>query len=316
MTDKSSTSKNVPPPSTQHGSSQGIPLSQPSSEQKELPKSQIQSSKFSSVATSSDKLPLSLIVCKNCSLKYKGYYCPRCGQAARTARFTARTVFTESIFSSLDLENGLLHTIKQLILRPGPAIREYIEGRRATLYIPTRFLVLVGALTTFISLRYSVFRIDQEDHIAETYTYLTSTDIGKWYQIHFKEFWEFANEYNTLINILSIPIFSIFSFLLLVKKGYNYAENLILNVYIVCMQLSLLVVFILPLEIFSGYKAGVLVVYTLLAIGYNVSCYMCIYGNKKLKSLMLSSTTTACAYACQFIVAHSIYYAMKSLGIA
>ena len=61
----------------------------------------------------------------------------------------------------------------------------------------------------------------------------------QWYQLNFEHFWFFAGEYNTLLNALSVPTFSFYSYLFFLNKNYNYTENLILNMYIVSIQLLL-----------------------------------------------------------------------------
>lgn len=256
------------------------------------------------------------LICKNCVLKYRGYYCPRCGQSARTTRITMRNFFAKSIFSSLDIEKGLPQSIKALITHPGFSIRGYIAGKRVSLYRPVRFLVLVGAVATFISLRYNIFLVEQEEAVQSSgIENLLGMNIQHWYETHFVGFWEFANEYTTLINIISIPIFSLFSYLVFIKKGYNYAENLILNVYIVCMQLLLLVAFMPALEIFSGLKPMLMALYTLLTMAYNLWCYMCFYEKMNLKGFFLSALVNVLAYVLQFITAHSLYYSVVALRI-
>ena len=256
------------------------------------------------------------LVCKNCDLAYKGYYCPRCGQSSRIDRLTIRTFFTELIFSSLDLENGLWHTIKELVKRPGDAIRSYVEGKRVTLYVPTRFLILVGALSTFISLRYDIFLLDQAETLRsdEIQSFLGSS-LSNWYLIHFSGFWTFANEYTTLINVLSIPVFSLFSFLIFIKRGYNYAENMILNIYIVCMQLLLLIVCMPILEMLPNYKSIIMSLYTFLTVVYNIWCYICFYKMMDLRGGLLSFTANALSYVLQFISAHLLYYLVHSFNI-
>ena len=259
--------------------------------------------------------PARSVVCQNCQLRYKGYYCPRCSQSARTRRFTIRTFFTESIFSSLDIENGLIHTVKELILHPGIAVRNYVEGSRVSLYVPTRFLVLVGALATFISLRYDIFLLDQAETIESAEIHTQFSGLSNWYQLHFGEFWSFANEYTTLINVISIPVFSLFSYLIFIRKGYNYAENLILNIYIVCMQLLLLIICMPILELFPHHKSSIMGLYTLLTVTYNIWCYMCFYSMHHLRGGLLSCVANALSYILQFITAHLLYYLLHELGI-
>ena len=250
-----------------------------------------------------------VLVCKNCELRYKGYYCPRCGQSARTTRFTPQNFFREFLLSSLDIEKGFIASVKKLIKYPGKAIREYIQGRRASLYNSARFLVLVGTVATFISVRYDIFMVEnQEESLDETISLLFGDNMANWYVENFIGFWEFANEYTTVINIISIPIFSLFTFLIFIRAKYNYIENFVLNVYIVCMQLLLLVVFMPFFEIFASQKEAIISIYTLVTMAYNIWCYMCFYDKKSPYGFFLSIATNGSAYILQFIVVHVLYY--------
>ena len=256
-----------------------------------------------------------VIACKNCELRYRGYYCPRCGQNARTTRFTARNFFREFLLSSLDIEKGFVASVKKLTKYPGKVIREYIQGRRASLYNSARFLVLIGTVATYISVRYDIFMVENpEESLGDTIGMLFGNQVANWYVENFIGFWEFANEYTTIINIISIPIFSLFSFLIFIRAKYNYIENFVLNVYIVCMQLLLLVIFIPFLEIFASQKEAIISVYTLITMAYNIWCYMCFYEQKSVYGFILSLITNGLAYILQFIVVHALYYTGSVLG--
>ncbi len=255
-----------------------------------------------------------IINCKNCFLNYRGNYCPRCGQGALTRRFNMRYFFSESIFSSLDIEKGLFFTIKQLTIQPGKVLQEYIQGQRVNLYIPIRFLVLIGTIATFISLRYKLFLIQEDTEMPmNSLDGILPAHILNWYNVSFQGFWHLANEYTTLINIIAIPVFSFCSYLVFIRQGYNYAENLILNMYIVCMQLFLLIVFTIPFEIFPAYQESIIGIYTFITIGYNIWCYLCFFDQKTIKGLGLPVLANVLGYMLQFIVVHILYYIAKQV---
>ena len=259
--------------------------------------------------------PIKNLRCKNCALVFKGYFCPRCGQKADTQRFAFKTFFTESLIDSLELDRGVLATVKKLVTQPGTLILAYVKGQRIDTLNPARFLFVSGALATFISLRYQIFEVGQEEIVMQHSSPMPQvTPLLRWYWNTFEQFWPFVNEYTTLLNILSIPIFSLCSYVLFIKRGFNYIENVVLNTYIVCMQLLLLVLFVPFLELFLEAKNALISVYTLITLGYNLWAYMCFYGMMTFKGFGLSSITNALAYVGVFIAAHLTYYVAIQFG--
>lgn len=89
-------------------------------------------------------------VCKNCNNTFSGNYCNNCRQSANTHRITWHEIGHNLFHAFFHADKGLLFTIKQMVIRPGIAIREYIEGKRAYHFNPLLFLILAGTLSTFI----------------------------------------------------------------------------------------------------------------------------------------------------------------------
>ena len=265
----------------------------------------------------------SIVYCRNCYLQYKGFYCPRCGQKANTKRFTMKVFFVDSFVNILDIERGAVPMLLRLMRVPGKVIREYIEGKRIDSFNPARFLLVSGALATYISLRYHIFQAGQEDLFAlEAAKDVPSHWIGEikqWYWKSFKGFWPFANEYTTMINIIAIPVFAIFSLLLFRK--YNYVENIIINTYIVSIQMMLLLLFLPFLEIFPSSKGIMVSLYTILTVTYNIWCYAGVLGNITLHScatqhLNLVGGVCSAIYCCTCYLFYNqcfIYHLIKYL---
>ena len=51
-----------------------------------------------------------------------------------------------------NLEKGIFHTIKQLILNPGIVITEYLNGKTKAYYNPLKFLFLMAAISAFFAI--------------------------------------------------------------------------------------------------------------------------------------------------------------------
>jgi hypothetical protein len=171
------------------------------------------------------------MVCKNCTRPFEGLYCYHCGQPAATRRITTREILTDTLFSVVKVNRGFLFTAKELSLRPGAAIRRYLAGQRVAYYAPHKYLFFIGAVTSFLTSRYHSFSSEYTSVDAfggDTHSFL-------------RAFFAYADTYATLINIVTIPVFALFSFLLFRRSGYNYAEHLVLNTYITAQQLLLFI---------------------------------------------------------------------------
>ncbi|MCS3610062.1 DUF3667 domain-containing protein [Salinibacter ruber] len=84
--------------------------------------------------------------CPSCGTPFASDYCPSCGQAADPP--ISATAVVGGFFRELfDIENGFWPTLVGLTLRPGNTLRRYLEGARAGLASPGRYLlasVIIG----------------------------------------------------------------------------------------------------------------------------------------------------------------------------
>ncbi len=84
--------------------------------------------------------------CRTCGEEYQGNYCPRCGQSAKIGRYS----FKNALLLFLDVwgmgNRGMFRTLRDLILRPGYMIRDYISGMQMAYFPPFKLLFLMGAL--------------------------------------------------------------------------------------------------------------------------------------------------------------------------
>ena len=89
--------------------------------------------------------------CLNCHDHYTGRFCPRCGQAATTCRFSMK-VAAENFAEAYGMgERGMFRTIRDLILRPGYLILDYLRGMRMSYYAPFKMFFLLFAISTLVT---------------------------------------------------------------------------------------------------------------------------------------------------------------------
>lgn len=88
--------------------------------------------------------------CCTCGQEYEGNYCPCCGQSARIGRYS----FKNAMLLFLDVwgmgNRGMFRTLRDLILRPGYLIRDYISGMQMAYFPPFKLLFLLTALLLIV----------------------------------------------------------------------------------------------------------------------------------------------------------------------
>ena len=84
--------------------------------------------------------------CLTCGTHYVGNFCPRCGQSAKIGRYS----FKKALLLFIDVwgmgNRGMFRSLRDLILRPGYMIRDYLNGMQMAYFPPFKMLFL---LTTF-----------------------------------------------------------------------------------------------------------------------------------------------------------------------
>ena len=69
--------------------------------------------------------------CANCARTIDGEaqkFCPACGQPTPAHRIDWHFLAHELEHSVLHMDRGVFHTLKNLMLRPGHMMRDYLEG--------------------------------------------------------------------------------------------------------------------------------------------------------------------------------------------
>lgn len=87
--------------------------------------------------------------CRNCGHQPPADYCPNCGQRD-AQRLTAVRVLGESFDKLLELDFGLLRTLRGLFLNPGKVVSDYLAGRRQYYANPLKFAFLMTTLNVAV----------------------------------------------------------------------------------------------------------------------------------------------------------------------
>ena len=88
--------------------------------------------------------------CATCGTHYEGNYCPRCGQSAKIGRYS----FKKALLLFLDVwgvgNRGMFRSIRDLLLRPGYMIRDYLRGMQMAYFPPFKMFFLLIALSLLV----------------------------------------------------------------------------------------------------------------------------------------------------------------------
>lgn len=117
--------------------------------------------------------------CTTCGTHYQGNYCPRCGQSAKIGRYSFKNAFL--LF--LDVwglgNRGMFRSIRDLLLRPGYMIRDYLRGMQMAYFPPFKMYFLLTALMLLMDSGMNIKGIDRiELQEKETNEILESLKIG------------------------------------------------------------------------------------------------------------------------------------------
>ena len=97
--------------------------------------------------------PLSEAVntCASCGTEFQGNYCPRCGQSVSVRRFSLRkTILLFLDEWGLGNRNLLFRCLRDLMLRPGYMIRDYLSGMQSAYFSPFKLFFLLTAISLIV----------------------------------------------------------------------------------------------------------------------------------------------------------------------
>lgn len=209
--------------------------------------------------------------CKNCGETLHGAYCSACGQKVITQRITVRHIFGELFSIITNVDRGFLYTAKMLFVAPGEMIRNYLQGQTRQHYPPLRYVILLIAISVAINLGFGLY--DQQQSEIQSMMGTPTEQNAEIMQAQ-QQFNDGMKKYLNLLPLALIPILSLFSYLFFRKKGWNYAEHLVLNAYLQG-QLALIGIPVMLLCVmFLTSQLTVQILYSLLLVGIFYGAYV------------------------------------------
>lgn len=172
-----------------------------------------------------------MTTCKNCGQHFKGNFCNNCGQSAETHAINFHYLWHDLQHGLFHFDKGIIFTTRELFMRPGHTIREYIRGRRVSHFRPISMVLILAGV---YALLYHIFHIEMLNgavkisgsgrefinlgHIVENLT--------SWMGEHYE-----------VVALLQLPFAALSTYVAFRKWGYNYVEHFILNAFITSQSL-------------------------------------------------------------------------------
>lgn len=153
------------------------------------------------------------MICKTCNTTITTKYCPECGQPSQLKRIDSHYIIHE-ISHVLHFEKGILHTVKQLLVKPGKTVREFICEDRTRLVKPIIFIIITSLIYSIVV---HLFHIDSFIAYNDSNTESTADKIFKWGDAH-----------SGYMNIAIGVFIAIWVKLFFKKHAFNLFEVLIL----------------------------------------------------------------------------------------
>ena len=157
-------------------------------------------------------------------------------------RISLKSIF-DSILATLNLEKGYFFTLKELLLRPGQAIRAYLFTEERPRYVkPLAFLLLSLAISILITMKVMEWSgkldLNSMDNNGQKLSLEMKEALTKLLAVVFK--------YQNLFEVLKVPFISFLTYKLFDRARFNFAEHLVMNAYALAVQsiLSIVLIFL------------------------------------------------------------------------
>lgn len=216
--------------------------------------------------------------CKSCTHTIEGNFCSECGQK-KYKRIDRKYLIDEVQYIAIHTNKGFFYSVKNILKNPGKTARDFIEGNRVNHYKPLYLAFILSGISTFIAYKL----VDFNTLIIKYFEHL-GTPTSKMDGV-----FQFMTSYISMISLMLVPIFAVFTYLVFRKWGQNYYEHVIMNAYFQCYY-TIIYIFIYPLIYILGnnmFYFGLILTGLMLILPFlSVWFYKGFYSDKPLKNII------------------------------
>lgn len=219
--------------------------------------------------------------CKNCGSPLNGNFCQQCGQKADIHKITLRHLLHEFFHALTHADKGFLFLSKELIIRPGYVTQEYLDGKRKKYFNPLSFFVIASTIWAIVVLNSGYF--ESMGAGSPRTSYKMSGELAR----YISESMKIMLAYGKIINlIISVPVLSLLSWLFFRKHINTFAENLVLQSFMMGQAHLALVIIFIPAFLLFGHAQMNNNVYQLVFLVYLTVAYQQFFKNHILVTIV------------------------------
>jgi hypothetical protein len=174
--------------------------------------------------------------CLNCNAEINEQFCSNCGQSSETHKINLHYLWHDIQHGLLHFDKGILYTTKELFTRPGNSIREFLDGKRVNHFKPISLVIILAGIYSLLS---HFFHLN----LFSNYYEMKGSGMGyNEFKTSVDKLSEWLSQHYSVLTLLQIPVFSIGTYLMFKKEGYNFIEHLVINSFIAGQKLILHIV--------------------------------------------------------------------------
>lgn len=206
------------------------------------------------------------MTCKNCSSAITGNFCSNCGQKGEVHRITIKHVIHDFLHAFTHADKGFLLLVKDLLIKPGIVVKEYIEGKRKKYFNPLSFLVICAALHFYAASTTGYFEALSNAEKRGG----APQQVAIW-----KEVFEISSKYGKTLDLfILVPLITIVAWIFFRKPKYNLAEHFVLQSFVLSEGLIARTLIFIPLFLaFPKYVRWNLMVFQISLLIYLIFAY-------------------------------------------
>ena len=167
------------------------------------------------------------MTCKNCGNSFEGKYCNVCGQKASTHRYSWQAILHDLPHTIFHLHDGFLFTIKELVVRPGNMIREYLAGKRIRYSNPFLLLFTIGGVNSFLYAKFHLRELGAGVDVSE----MENSSIGM-----------LTAKFFLIRAVLLLPLVAAYCWIIFREKKYSLPEYVVALAYIATVAFLLSII--------------------------------------------------------------------------
>ncbi|WP_417429110.1 DUF3667 domain-containing protein [Halpernia sp.] len=223
--------------------------------------------------------------CKNCDqhLLLNQKYCHNCGQETNTHRINFHFLIHEIQHSIFHVDGGIFYTLKELFIRPGFMIRDYLEGKRIRHFKPVLLLIILGTISSL-----SYILNPREKNNKEIINIVGQNEIDfidlKALSQYLKTIADWFSEHVAFSILFLIPAIAFGFYLGFKKYEINYPEWLVSITYLASFAMAVDFLFMIIESIFHY---DISFIFSLIIFGFILWAMLQFFSGKSIKSIIL-----------------------------